>query len=208
VSELLRQFLNIQIRLLAPSAPFTAEEVWERMGNVETINAAGWPKVETNMIDADAEESEFLISNLLADLQNIVKVTKITPTRIVIYTSASWKIQVYRTILSIMQAGRINFGEIMKQLISNPETAQSKADPKLVQKMVEDIRSAPLEARSRRLMLTGFNEITSICDAQSLLSSEINKAQIVVYSEEDPTKYDPKSKAKSARPFKPAILIE
>jgi leucyl-tRNA synthetase len=208
VSELLRQFLNIQIRLLAPSAPFTAEEVWERMGNVETINAAGWPKVETNMIDADAEESEFLISNLLADLQNIVKVTKITPTRIVIYTSASWKIQVYRTILSIMQAGRINFGEIMKQLISNPETAQSKADPKLVHKMVEDIRSAPLEARSRRLMLTGFNEITSICDAQSLLSSEINKAQIVVYSEEDPTKYDPKSKAKSARPFKPAILIE
>ena len=38
--------------------------------------------------------------------------------------------------------------------------------------------------------------------------AEINKAQIVVYSEEDHTKYDPKSRAKSARPFKPAILIE
>jgi leucyl-tRNA synthetase len=40
------------------------------------------------------------------------------------------------------------------------------------------------------------------------LSSEINKAQIVVYSEEDSAKYDPKSKAKSARPFKPAIYLE
>ena len=74
--------------------------------------------------------------------------------------------------------------------------------------MIEDILSAPLEARNRRLKLTGFNEVTAIEDAQSLLSDEVNNAQIVVYSEEDSTKYDPKSRAKSARPFKPAIYIE
>jgi leucyl-tRNA synthetase len=96
----------------------------------------------------------------------------------------------------------------MKQLISNPETTKAKTDPKLVQKMMEDILSSPLEARNRRLELTGFNEVTAIQDAQSLLSDEINKAQIAVYSEEDSTKYDPKSRAKSARPFKPAIYIE
>jgi leucyl-tRNA synthetase len=78
----------------------------------------------------------------------------------------------------------------------------------MVQKMMEDIRSAPLEARNRRLKLKGFNEVATIQDAQSLLSDEINSAQIVVYSEEDPSKYDPKSRAKSARPFKPAIYIE
>jgi leucyl-tRNA synthetase len=74
--------------------------------------------------------------------------------------------------------------------------------------MMEDILSAPPESRSRRLKLTEFNEINAISDAKSLLSSEINKAQIVVYSEEDSAKYDPKSKAKSARPFKPAIYID
>ena len=208
VPETLGQFLNIQIRLLAPFAPFTAEEMWELMDNTQLMNVAGWPEVEASKIDILAEECEFLISTLLADLHSIVKVTKMTPTKIVIYTSASWKTQVYRAILSNIQAGRINFGEIMKQLIANPETAQSKTNPKLVQKMVEDILSAPLEARSRRLKLTEFNEIAAICDAQSLLAAEINKAQIVVYSEEDHTKYDPKSRAKSARPFKPAILIE
>jgi leucyl-tRNA synthetase len=208
VSGTLAQFLNVQIRMLAPFAPFTAEEVWERMGNKQSITVACWPVAEEGKIDIVAEESEFLISSLLADLQNIVKVTKMTPTKIVIYNSASWKTQVYKAILANILEGRINFGEIMKQLIANPETANAKTDPKLVQKMMEDILSAPLEARSRRLKLTEFNEVIAIRDAQSLLSAEINKAQIVVYSEQDPTKYDPKSRGKSARPFKPAIYIE
>jgi leucyl-tRNA synthetase len=208
VSGTLAQFLNVQIRMLAPFAPFTAEEVWERMGNKQSITVACWPVAEEGKIDIVAEESEFLISGLLADLQNIVKVTKMTPTKIVIYSSASWKTQVYKTILANILEGRINLGEIMKQLIANPETANAKTDSKLVQKMMEDILSAPLGARSRRLKLTEFNEVIAMRDAQSLLSAEINKAQIVVYSEQDPTKYDPKSRAKSARPFKPAIYIE
>jgi leucyl-tRNA synthetase len=202
------EFLKVQVRMLAPFAPFTAEEVWELMGNTQSITTAGWPVVEEEKIDLVAEESEFFISSLLEDVQNIVKVTKITPTRIVIYASAAWKVQVYNAILANILEGRINFGQIMKQMIVNPETAKVKSDPKMVQKMIEDILSAPLEARNRRLKLRGFNEVTTIEDAQSLLSDEINKAQIIVYSEEDPTKYDPKSRAKSARPFKPAIYIE
>jgi leucyl-tRNA synthetase len=202
ITGMLAEFLNLQIRMLAPFAPFTAEEVWERMGNRQSITTSGWPVAEQGKIDTVAEESEFLISSLLADVQNIVKVTKITPSKIVIYASASWKAQVYKTILANILEGRINFGQIMKQLVSNPETTKAKTDPKLVQKMMEDILSSPLEARNRRLELTGFNEVTAI------LSDEINKAQIAVYSEEDSTKYDPKSRAKSARPFKPAIYIE
>jgi leucyl-tRNA synthetase len=208
ITGMLAEFLNIQIRMLAPFAPFTAEEVWELMGNRQSITKTGWPVVEEEKIDIVAEESEFLISGLLDDIQNILKVTKITPTKVVIYTSAAWKAQVYKAILANILEGRINFGQIMKLLIANPETANAKSDPKMVQKMMEDILSTPLEARNRRLNLIGFNEVTTIQDGQSLLSDEINKAQIVVCSEDDPTKYDPKSRAKSARPFKPAIYIE
>lgn len=208
ITGMLTEFLNLQVRMLAPFAPFTAEEVWELMGNGQSITTAGWPMVEEEKIDIVAEESEFLISSLLEDVQNIVRVTKITPAKVVIYASAAWKVRVYNTILTNILEGRINFGQIMKQLIANPETAKVKSDPKMVQKMIEDILSAPLEARNRRLKLTGFNEVTTIQDAQSLLSDEINKAEIIVYSEEDATKYDPRSRAKSARPFKPAIYIQ
>jgi leucyl-tRNA synthetase len=208
IAGMLGEFLDVQVRMLAPFAPFTAEEVWERIGNKQSITAAGWPAIKEDRISLVAEESEFLISSLLADLQNIVKVTKMTPSKIAIYTSAGWKAQVYRAILANVLAGKTNFGEIMKQLIANTETAKAKTDPKMVQKMMEDILSTPLEARKRRLQLVGFDEIAAIKDAASLLSAEVNKAQIVVYSEEDSAKYDPKAKSKSARPFKPAVYME
>jgi leucyl-tRNA synthetase len=204
----LAEFLDVRVRMLAPFAPFTAEEVWERMGNKQPLTVAGWPAINEDKIDLVAEESEFLVSNLLADLQNIVKVTKMEPNKIAIYTSASWKAKVYRAILANILEGRTNFGEIMKQLITNPETSKAKTDPKMVQKMMEDILSTPVEARNRRLKLPEFDEIAAIKDAASLLSIDINRAQILVFSEEDPAKYDPKSKSKSARPFKPAIYME
>ncbi|MFL6480601.1 MAG: leucine--tRNA ligase [Nitrososphaera sp.] len=208
ITVMLTEFLNLQVRMLAPFAPFTAEEIWELLDNKQPLTEAGWPVLQKQNIDVGAEESEFLISNLLEDIQNIIKVTKLTPTKIVVYTSAAWKARVYKAILSNILEGRINFGQIMKQLIANPETAKAKSDPKMVQKMMEDILSAPLEARNRRLELNEFNEVTTIQDAESLLSHEANKAQIFVYSEEDLIKYDPKSRAKAARPFKPAIYIE
>jgi leucyl-tRNA synthetase len=208
VNGTLAEFLDVQVRMLAPFAPFTAEEAWERMGNKQSLTTTGWPAIKEDRVDLIAEESEFLISSLLADLQNIVKITKIAPSKIAIYTSAGWKAQVYKAILANLLAGKTNFGEIMKQLIANPETAKAKTDPKMVQKMMEDILSTPLEARNRRLQLAAFDEIAAIKDAASLLSGEVNKAQIVVYSEEDSAKYDPKSKSKSARPFKPAVFME
>jgi leucyl-tRNA synthetase len=204
----LKEFLDIQVRLLAPFAPFSAEELWERMGNNKMTAEAGWPVVNEERIDPAAEESEFLISSLLADLQNITKVTKILPTKIVVYTSAPWKALVYKTILTKVMDGKSNFGEVMKLLIANPETARAKTDPKLVQKLMEDILSSPLEARSRRLSMKAFAEEDVIRDGASLLSLEANKAEVIVFSEEDSAKYDPKAKAKFARPFKPAIYME
>jgi leucyl-tRNA synthetase len=203
----LRNFLELQLRLLAPFAPFTAEEAWERLGNKQSLIETGWPTIQEEKIDPIAEECEFFISSLLADLENIIKVTKISPTMITIYTSSGWKLKVYQLILANILNGKTNFSEIMKQLIANPETSAAKTDPRMVQKMMEDVLSTPLEARHRRLKFLDFDQISAIQDAASLLSTEINKAQIVVYSEEDPEKQDPKSKAKSARPFKPAIYM-
>jgi len=204
----LQKFIETQVKLLAPFAPFTAEEVWERMGNKRSLTQIGWPTVQDDEIDMIAEESEFLIANLLKDLQNIIKVTNITPTKIIIYTSAVWKTKVYQVIVTNFRDGKTSFGEIMKQLSANPETQKAKTDPKVVQKIIEDILSTPLDSRNRRLKLEEFDESYAINDAASLFSSEINNAKIFVYSEEDSASYDPKSKARSARPFKPAVYLE
>ena len=206
VLSALAGYLKTQVRMLAPFAPFTAEELWERLGNKHTIAQAGWP--ESSSVDMGAEESEFLLQSLLADIQSIVKVTKMESKKIVIYTRAVWKEPAYRMILSNVLQGKTNFGENMKQLIANPETAKVKTDPNLVKKMQDDILSAPVEARERRLKLGQFDEAAAISDGASLIAKEFAGAEVIVNAEDDPARYDPKGKAKFARPFKPAVYLE
>jgi leucyl-tRNA synthetase len=239
IAATLSLFLDARIRMLAPFAPFISEEVWEKIGGstdnlslstsssssaTTSIIFAGWPIVDEDKNDPVAEESEELIMNLISDLQKIVKVTSITPTKIVIYTSARWKLQIYQKILATMLLeSKTNFGDIMKQLVKDRETAtKAKTNPNLIRKIIEDILSSPIEARNRRLKLAAnFDEIFPINDARMLLSLESgnSQAQITVYQEEArgeegndeddlPENRDLGSKAKFARPFKPAIYIK
>jgi leucyl-tRNA synthetase len=219
--------------MLAPFAPFISEEIWEKIGGDSSTSSfpllsssiifAGWPQVDDHRKDPIAEESEHLIMNLISDIQKIIKVTKITPTKIIIYTAARWKKKIYQKILaSMLLESKTNFGDIMKQLVKDSDTAsKAKNDPVLIRKMIEDILSDPIEARNRRLKLAAdFDEIFPLNDAKGLLSLESGNPQalIIICSGEErqsgengdnsPTKHDPKSKAKFARPFKPAIYIE
>jgi leucyl-tRNA synthetase len=204
----LTECLETQVRLLSPFAPFTCAEIWERLGKGNDLASTKWPAVRTEFADLPAEESEFLISSLLSDLQSIVKVTKIVPKKIAVYTCAPWKSIVYKVLLAKILAGTTNFGDMMKTLLADPRTAKAKTDPKLVQKMMEDILSSPMEARNRRATLGEFEESAAFKEAMSLLSAENNRAEILIYSEEDQSKYDPKQKSRLARPFKPAIYME
>jgi leucyl-tRNA synthetase len=233
VSGILSIFLKTRIIMLAPFAPFISEEIWEIIGwenaknsvfptsTSKSIIFAGWPQVDYNKKDPVAEESEQIIMNLALDIQKIVKVTKVTPKNIVIYTSSQWKRHIYRKILaSVLLENKTNFSDLMKELVNNPDTAtKSKSNPNLIRKMVEDILSDSIETRNRRLKLKDdFDEKFPLYDANRLLSLESGnpQAQVIIYCEEvaegDDTnlskKYDPKSKAKFARPFKPAIYIE
>ena len=101
-----------------------------------------------------------------------------------------------------------NMGVIMKELINNPETSDIKKNPDFVQKAIKDILSEPTEIRKTKLEVKDFDE-------KQFLSSELGSiiqqdfgVEVTVFAEDDSNIYDPKGKARHARPFKPAILIE
>jgi leucyl-tRNA synthetase len=234
-------FISTRIRLLAPFAPFLSEEAWEEMVRhtkppslpSPSIQFAGWPEANLD-VDLVAEESELLIMNLLTDIQNILRVTKLIPHRIYIYTCAQWKRRIYQKILTIILIeNKAKFGEIMKILNKDEQTAMAvRKNVGLIRKLVEDILSIPVEVRQRRLSIAeSFDEAFSIRDATELLSNESTNhlVEIQVYPEveendngkvQEGTKYmdrgidvqqknyDPKSRANHSRPFKPAVYIE
>jgi leucyl-tRNA synthetase len=237
---IMAEFIGTRVRMLAPFAPFLCEEIWEKIhkffdspvSSSNSILYSGWPVANPEVEDMTAEESEEMVQNVLFDIQNIIKVTKLVPTKIHIYVSAKWKRKMYQKILEIILAEKkAKFGEIMKVLSKDPELSTTlKKNVSLIQKITGDIISISMEVRQRRLKLgESFKELDAIKDAEKLISleSSARAVEVLVYQEQDQNNRTEEktgtenisfqlsqemtrshSKAGHSRPFKPAIYIE
>jgi len=207
ISGILHKILSYRVLMLSPFAPHIAEEMWEKLGNSGLVSHSSWPSV-SDVIDPNSIQSEELLKGIMDDIANILKVTKITPNKITIYTADSFKLKAYHFILEKVMAGQTNMGNIMKELIANPETADIKKNPDFVQKTIKDILSVTTEIRKTKLATKEFDEKSLISKELISLAKSDFGVDLQVYSENDSGIYDPKGKARHARPFKPAILIE
>ena len=207
ISGILHKILSSRVLMLSPFAPHIAEEMWEKLGHSGLVSQSSWPSV-SDVIDPNAIQSEELLKGIMDDIANILKITKITPKKITIYTADSFKLKAYNFILEKVVAGQTNMGSIMKELIANPETTDIKKNPDFVQKTIKDILSVTTEIRKTKLATKEFDEKLLISKELISLAKSDFGVDLQVYSENDSGIYDPKGKAKHARPFKPAILIE
>lgn len=208
ISGILHQINSIRVAMLSPFAPHIAEEMWEKLGYTDLASTSQWPEYSEDSINASAIQSEELLKLLIDDISNILKVTKITPKKITIYTADSFKYKAYHSILEKVMSGQTNMGIVMKELIANPETSDVKKIPDFVQKTIKDILSEPTEIRQMKLESRDFDEKKFLANELTDIGKKEFEVDIDVFSESDDGIYDPKSKARHARPFKPAILIE
>lgn len=209
ISGILHQINSIRVAMLSPFAPHVAEEMWEKLGNTEMVSKSQWPKFSIDKIDASSIQSEELLKNTIEDISNIIRVTKISPKKVVIYVNSDEvKSKIYRKILSIMVSGQNNMGVVMKELIADPKTTDAKKMPDFVQKTIKDLHSESEEIKKMKLDVENFDEKKFLKSELSDIGKKEFGVDIEVYSENDSDIYDPKGKSKHARPFKPAILIE
>jgi len=208
ISGILHKILSYRVLMLSPFAPHIAEEMWGKLGNSELASKSVWPSSVGMEIDSKSIQTETLLNSIIDDINNILKVTKISPKKITIYTAEQWKSIAYNLILKNVLDGQTNVGTIIKSLIANKETEQIKKDPDFVKKILNDILSEPVELRKGRMNIGQIDEKQIISSELSSLVKNDYGVELSVFSESDSEKYDPKNKAKAARPFKPAILIE
>ena len=207
ISGVLNKVLSTRVSMISPFAPHIAEEMWEKLGNSEMVSKSSWPKQEEQTDDTSVQ-NESLLSSVMNDISNIIKVTKIVPKTITIYTADNWKSKAYHKILSGVNSGETNVGIFIKELISQKETENVKKDPDFVKKTLKDILSEPTELRKTKMNAGEVDESILISNELSSLIESDYGIKLQVFSENDSEKYDPKNKARMARPYKPAILIE
>ena len=207
VEGILHDVLSKRVAMLSPFAPHVAEEMWEKLGNDGTASRSSWPVITESKIDPISLQSENLLKSTLEDIKNILKVTKITPTKIILYTADLWKMKAYHKILKNVIKGETKIGALIKLLIEDKETVFVKNDPDFVKKIVNDILSEPIELRELKEKMFHVDDMKILTELSSLVQKDLG-VNLQVFSESDPQRYDPKNRARAARPFKPAIFIE
>jgi leucyl-tRNA synthetase len=209
ISGILYKINSARVAMLSPFAPHIAEEMWQQMGNTDSVSKSAWPAYSKENVDATSIQSENLLKSTIDDIANILKVTKITPKKITLYVNSdSMKSKVYRKVLGIMVGGQNNMGVVMKELIADPETTDAKKMPDYIQKVIKDLHSESEEIKAMKLESNSFDEKEFLSAELSSIGKKEFGVEITVYSASDSDIYDPKGKARHARPFKPAILIE
>jgi leucyl-tRNA synthetase len=200
--------LEVWLRLLAPFAPYTCEELWSATGKKNFISLAEWPRLDEGKVDVVAEEKENLLTDLVEDTLNVLKATKISPTRICYYTAANWKWRVYRMILERAVAGEVKVNEVMKELAKDHSLRENmKAVARFVPKVLKALSKLPDERKNRLANFEISNEKEFIESTLDFLEERFS-AKVAVYGEEDKARYDPKQRAALAIPGQLAIYIE
>ncbi len=207
-SKLLKKALETWIRLLAPFAPYICEEIWSKLGKSNFVSLANWPVYDEKQVDVQAEETENLIKNVMEDISNILRATKMVPKKIYYYSAAPWKWKVYLSALKRSMSTPLVLSDLMKELMQDPElkTVVGKV-AKFARGIIEEINRMPTDRKTRQLEIGLLDEKTLLEEAEAFFRSDFN-AKIHVYKEGEEQLYDPQRKAGFARPYRPAIYIE
>jgi leucyl-tRNA synthetase len=207
-AKAVQEALEVWLRLLAPFAPYVCEELWSATGKKNFISLAEWPRVDEDKVDVLAEERENLLTDLIEDTLNVLKATKISPTRIYYYTATSWKWRLYRSVLEKAFHGEVKVNEVMKELAKDSSLRENmKAVASFVPKVLKALSKLPNERKKRLANVELSSEKEFIEGTLGFLEKRFN-AKAAVYGEEDKTRYDPKRRSVLAIPGQPAIYIE
>jgi len=207
-TKTLKKALKTWIKLLTPFAPHLCEEIWSLLGEKTFISTSSWPKPNKNWIDEKTEESEHFTKNVIDDTKSIIRATKLKPSKIYYYTAAPWKWKLYLRIIEKIVQEKVEVSMLIRELLKEPELRKNiKEAAKIAPKIAEEAMRMPEAEKKRQLNIEILNEKEILKNAKTFLKREF-KAEIYIFQENDPKRYDPKQRAKLAKPYRPAIFIE
>jgi leucyl-tRNA synthetase len=204
--RLLREFLDVQTKLLAPFVPHVAEEAWHAMGHEDFIQTASYPEAEEDAIDSRAEALEGYLKDVLDDVRQILKATGLQPSKVIFYTSPAWKRDVYERAVQLRMESRLDIGTLIRDARQMESVkGHEKELPGFCKRMVKALgERGPRELE--RVAFT-FDERAFLQESLDFARSEL-RCEVEVYEEGQPGMQDAMGKARQSAPWRPAIYVE
>jgi leucyl-tRNA synthetase len=203
--QLLRKFVKTWIILMTPVTPHLAEELWH-LGEKDLVSMTSYPTSNPKGISEKDEVGEYLLSEVVDDVNEILKVTKMTPKTIHIYVSPSWKRDAFKKALELDAEHKFNVGSMMKDLMADPKMKPvAKQVSQFVGKLAGEIKR--LNETDKKRYLANVNEGKYLENAKEYLK-DVFSCDIAIFSGDDKDLYDPANKVRYAVPLRPAIYVE
>lgn len=215
-STLLKIF-KLWIKLLSPYTPFIAEELWEQFEfNKEEgadknkfVMITEFPKFNPAIEYDQAEASEQYLRNVVDDINEIIKVIKIKPKKIIIYTCPSWKYKMLDIAKTLLFEKKLDMGTLMQQSMADADIKQqAKATPGYAQKLLTELQRTKVEtAVGEAEEGAKIDEREYLTNTKKFFENNFG-CEVSVFSADDSSAPDPGNKMKAAIPMRPAIYIE
>ncbi len=191
--DIVDRFIEVQTLLIAPIAPHTADEVWERIGKKGYASIHPWPTPEEGKIRDDIETAERIVKEVIEDIRNILRLVK-KARRVKIIVAAEWKYEVLKRVVEARSRG-LNLKESIREALA------TAGDRKKAGRVVPLITRKP-EVLS--LLVDRSLELEVLRDAAPFIAREAGVTEVVVEVEEE----SDSPKASQALPGKPGIHVE
>jgi len=204
--KVIDHFLHTWIRLMTPITPHLAEELWKQQKKTTFVSLETYPEYTLKDLSEKDEVGEYLLQRVIEDTNEILRVTKIVPKKICIYTSPQWKKNILHKALTSVTNNTFNVGSLIKEAMTDPTLKPlGQQVAQFVNKTAGEIKL--LNETDRRRFLIELDETHHLKSAQAYLK-EVFSCEIEIYSADEKTIYDPAKKVKFAGPLRPAIYIE
>jgi len=194
----MRQVADAWVRLLAPIIPFTCEKLWGDLGHEGLVSYAEWPLPDAALLNPAVEQAEDLIMRTVEDIESIIRIIPMTPSKVTLCLAPSWKYDVFN-VVATAEDRRMVTKELMKD-----ESMRSlgKEAVNAVNQVTKLIHSLPPQLVTE-IVSNPPDELAIFTQALSFLEEEFKVVFEIVPAEESTH-----AKAGMALPFKPAIIIE
>ena len=176
------------------------------LGNEGFVSSAEFPVPDPSRLDPLAEFGEEYIKGVTGDIGEILKVTGLSPKKLVLYSAPNWQWDVFRQAVASAREGHLHMSGLMKAALDIPDIKpHAKELAKFAQKIVADIPKLSEEQLAKYGL--PIDEHRMLAEAREFFGGEFG-CQVQCFSAEDPARYDPNDKARQAVPLRPGIFIE
>ncbi len=202
-AAVLREVIEMIVVIMAPVIPHICEELNERMGYKDYISLKRMPEITIDKEDSLYALQAKFMTNLLEDIDQIVKLVKTKTNRIHIYINAEWKNELYDLARDLFKDEAVQIGRIMSSAKEN-----SKLN-KYINEIANEAKQMLKDPTIFRIeMLAPEDQKKAIQGYKEYISKRFNNAEILIQMADDKKIYDPQNKASKARPMKPALLLD